>query len=84
MVPDFKEATDDLLATYTHNELAQALSVSVATIRQARLEGHAKAHRSPPDGWEGVVSALAKRRAKRLLRLVVRLQKAKKSRSNLG
>jgi hypothetical protein len=84
MQADFKKATDELLWTFSHSELADALGVSVPTVRQARLDGHAKAHRSPPDGWETKVSSLAKQRGERLLALSKRLQQAKKHRADHG
>lgn len=74
---DFKKATDDLLWTFSHTELAKNLGVSVPTVRQARLDVAAKAHRSPPEGWESTVARLAKQRADALLRLSKQLQKAK-------
>ena len=52
---DFKNATDELLANPGHDELAAAL-VSVPTVRQARLDEAAKAHRNPPAGWAKVAS----------------------------
>lgn len=66
---DFKRATDLLCEAVTHSELADALGVSLATVRQARLSMEANAHRSPPDGWQSVVVRLAERRAARLQRL---------------
>jgi len=81
---DFKKATDELLATFSHSELASALGVSVPTVRQARLEIAAKAHRSPPEGWEGKIRHLAEVRAERLQRLAKGLQQAKKTKSELG
>ena len=80
MRPDFTKATDDLLWTFSHAELAEALGVSVPLVRQARLNPGAKAHRSPPEGWENVVAHLAKQRANRLLRLCEALQRPKKQR----
>jgi hypothetical protein len=71
---DFRKATDDLMATFSHAELAAALGVSVSTIRQARLDDHAQAHRSPPSGWEIKVCRLAEQRAERLQRLAQRLK----------
>ena len=73
---DFKKATDELLANLSHDELASALGVSVPTVRQARLDGAAKAHRNPPEGWEAKVAKLAKQRAERLARLAERLTDA--------
>ena len=43
----------------SHERLAKALGVSVATVRQARLNPEAKAHRSPPDQWRRVIAELA-------------------------
>lgn len=59
---DFKTATDRLFGTVTHSELAARLGCSVATIRQARLDPAAKAHRNPPAGWEAAVRELARER----------------------
>ena len=48
---DFREATDGLFARIDHEELAKALGVSVASIRQARLRDDAQAYRQPPGEW---------------------------------
>ena len=74
MAIDFKTATDELLTVLSHEELATELGVSVPTVRQARLDGAAKAHRRPPEGWQKVVVRLAKKRAAHLQRLVNRLE----------
>jgi hypothetical protein len=60
---DFREATENLCIGVSHEELAKALGVSVATIRQARLRPDAKAHRSPPGDWKAAVIRLAEKRA---------------------
>jgi hypothetical protein len=57
---DFKEATDLLFERVDHETLAEALSVSVATIRQARLRADAGAYRSPPTRWRVEVARLAR------------------------
>jgi hypothetical protein len=75
----FKEATDVLLGTLSHEELASGLGSSVASLRQARLEPQARAFRKPPEGWELVVARLAELRAKRLQRLSKALQRAYKA-----
>ncbi len=72
---DFKKATDELLACISHQKLADALGVSVATVRQARLDAGAKAHRGAPDGWQAVIRKLALGQAKRLNRLAEQLQR---------
>jgi hypothetical protein len=76
---NFRKATDELLASISHEELAKALGVSVATVRQARLGDDAKAHRSPPEGWEGRVLKLAEMQADRLRRLAAKLRSSGKT-----
>lgn len=70
---DFKKATDELLASISHQELADAIGVSVATVRQARLSQDAAAHRTPPVGWESAVTALAQKKAQHFRRLAEKL-----------
>ena len=67
---DFKEATENLCAGVSHEELAAALGVSVATIRQARLRPDARAHRSPPANWQRAVIELAQRRMREYRHLI--------------
>ena len=69
----FKEATDDLLVCFSHEELAAALGCSVATVRQARLLPHALARRKAPVGWEEKVAKLAHRRGLQFLKLAEKL-----------
>jgi predicted transcriptional regulator len=57
----------------TRGEIADALGCSEATVRQARLDESANAHRNPPEGWEGKVAKLAKQRADGLARLADKL-----------
>lgn len=73
---DFKKATEELMAGMTRGEIADALGVSEATVRQARLDEATKAHRNPPEGWETKVAKLARQRADRLVRLADRLAKS--------
>ena len=54
-------------------QIAEALGVYEATVRQARLDESAKAHRKPPEGWEATVARLAKKRAERLYKLAEQL-----------
>ena len=67
---DFKEATDKLFERIDHAELAKALGVSVASIRQARLKRTAKAYREAPPNWEVAVGRLAQERIGRYRKLV--------------
>ena len=59
---NFKEATDSLSSTIGHAALAEALGVSVASVRQARLRKEAKAYREPPSDWQDTVLRLAEER----------------------
>lgn len=71
---DFKKATDILFDAVDQGDIATALDVSLASVRQARLSPDASAHRSPPPDWRNGLAKLAKHRARRLLRLVAALQ----------
>jgi hypothetical protein len=73
---NFKEATDRLFDRIDHTELAEALGVSVASIRQARWSPDAKAHRQPPEDWEEAVRRLAEKRAKHYKRLADNLRRS--------
>ena len=70
---DFEKATEELMTGMTRKQIADALGCSEATVRQARLEASAKAHRNPPGGWEAKVAKLAKQKAERLTRLAEQL-----------
>jgi hypothetical protein len=72
---NFKEATDGLFDRISHEELAEALGVSVASIRQARLNPRAKAFREPPQNWERSVLLLAERKRQHFQKLIERLEK---------
>lgn len=70
----FKRATDALFSQVSHADLARALKVSVALIRQARLQSEARAHRSAPEGWEKAVIELADTQAAHYRSLAKRLR----------
>jgi hypothetical protein len=72
---NFKEATDALFDRVSHEELADSLGVSVASIRQARLSPNAKAFRESPPGWCKAVIELAEKRSAHYRKLIERLQK---------
>lgn len=74
MSKDFRKATDELFSVISHQELAKALGCSVASIRQARLDENAAAHRKPPEGWEEAVRKLAEQRAGAFARLAAKLR----------
>jgi hypothetical protein len=72
---DFKRATDALFERVSHEDLADELGVSIAAIRQARLELRANAHRPPPKGWERAVAQLAENRIRRYHELIGELER---------
>jgi len=67
---NFKQATDRLFSRIDHDDLAKALGVSVASIRQARLKPDALAHRSPPPDWEKALLRLAEERVGHFRKLI--------------
>lgn len=73
---DFREAIDRLGERVTHEQAAEALGVSVASVRQYRLGTDAKAHRSPPRGWQRVLARLARQRGSELQALADYLDEA--------
>jgi hypothetical protein len=72
---DFNKATNALFDRVTHEDLAKELGASVPSIRQARLADDSHAHRTPPEGWERAVRALAEGRIKHFQRLLASLSK---------
>jgi len=67
---NFKGTTNRLFSRVSHEDLAKALKVSVASIRQARLGSDALAHRSPPPDWENAVLRLAEERVLHFRKLI--------------
>ncbi len=72
---DFKKATDELMAGVTRGQIAKGLGCSLSSVRQAKLSEDNAAHRSPPQGWEAKVAAMAEKEANRLQRLAMSLQR---------
>lgn len=71
---DFKRASNALFHRVGHADLAKSLNISVAAIRQARLNKAAKAYRPPPRNWQNAIIVLAQRRISELRALVKRLR----------
>lgn len=71
---DFKAATDQLFQEVSQSHLAKSLGVSLPAIRQARLSGEAKAHRSPPREWKRAVLRIAEERVWHYRKLIESLQ----------
>ncbi len=71
---NFRQVTDELFEVVTHEELAEAIGCSVATIRQARRAEGTASYRSPPKGWEKAALKLAEQKADHFKRLVAKLK----------
>ena len=71
---DFKRASNALFHRVGHADLAKSLDISVAAIRQARLNKAAKACRPPPRYWQNAIIVLAQRRISELRALINRLR----------
>jgi hypothetical protein len=76
---NFKQATDRLFSRIDHKDLAKALGVSVASIRQARLRPDALAHRSPPPKWENALVRLAEERVRHFQQLIEEIRGSSKA-----
>jgi hypothetical protein len=72
---EFVKASDALFERVTHMSLSEEIGVSVAAIRQARLDSNAKAFRMPPKGWERAVIGLAEYRIRKFHELIGALEK---------
>jgi hypothetical protein len=70
---NFREATDELLASITLDDLAVTLGKPVQSIRMARAEEGSASFRPAPEGWEGAAAKLARKRATKLLKLAAKL-----------
>jgi len=72
----FQDAIDRLGERVTHEEVAAALGVSVASVRQYRLRARARARRIPPAGWQRALAKLARQRGRDLQALADELERA--------
>ena len=81
---NFKKATDGLFKRVSHEDLADQLGVSVAAIRQARLDVSAKAHREPPKRWEQAVAELAENRIRQYHELIGELERGGSTKTGSG
>ena len=68
----FKEATD--LLCLSAAELADIFGVSAQTARQYRLDGSKDGYRTPPQGWQTVLSPIARDRGGELVKLAEELE----------
>jgi predicted transcriptional regulator len=72
---NFRDAVDRLGERVAHEQVADALGVSVASVRQYRLSPKAKAHRTPPNGWQKALARLARERSRELRALAEALER---------
>ena len=72
---NFREAVDTLCAPISHDDVAEALGVSVQTVRQARMKEDSSAFRAPPKHWKDAVIRLAERRVVHYRQLIDQLRK---------
>ncbi len=59
---NFREAVDALCMPIDHKDVAEALGVSVQTVRQARMKDDSSAFRAPPKDWKSAIIRLAEKR----------------------
>ena len=69
----FRNLTDELFASVTHDDFAKAMGCSVALVRQARRDEATTAYRKPPEGWEKAARRLAEAQVAHFARLVTKL-----------
>jgi hypothetical protein len=72
---NFRDAVDALCAEIGHQEVADALDVSVQAVRQARMKGDSVAFRAPPKDWEGALIRLAETRVWHYRKLIEQIRK---------
>ena len=70
----FREAVDALCKPLTHEDVAEALGVSVQTVRQARLKQDSDAFRAPPKNWKAAIVRLAENRVSHYRKLIEKLK----------
>jgi len=70
----FREAVDALCKPLTHEDVAEALGVSVQTVRQARLKQDSDAFRAPPKNWKKGIIRLAESRITYYRKLIEKLR----------
>ncbi len=70
---NFREALDALCSTVDHKDVADALGVSVQTVRQARMNADSSAFRAPPKDWEESVIRLAEKRVMHYRKLISKI-----------
>ena len=71
---NFKAATDRMIPAITLAGLSDELGMSVAAVRQARLDPATSSYRTPPAGWEKAIAKLARERAGELVKLAEELE----------
>ena len=71
---NFREATDALCGCLTHDDVAEALGVSVQSVRQSRLNENSKGFRAPPQDWKDAIVRLAEARVSHYRKLIEKIK----------
>ena len=71
---NFREATDALCTSLSHEDVAKALGVSLQSVRQSRLREDSKGFRAPPQNWKDAIIRLAETRASHYRKLIEKLK----------
>ena len=72
---DFKAATDRMIPAITLADLSAELGMSVAAVRQARLDPAGSSYRTPPVGWQKAIAKLCRKRGGELVKLAEELER---------
>jgi hypothetical protein len=70
---NFREATDAVCKPLNQQHVADALGVSLQTVRQARLSEDTYGFRAPPRNWKGAIIRLAEARVLHYHKLIEKL-----------
>ena len=72
---DFKAATDRMIPAITLADLSAEMGMSVAAVRQARLDPTGPSYRTPPVGWQKAIAKLCRKRGGELVKLAEELER---------
>jgi hypothetical protein len=71
---NFRETVDALCEGIGHEKVAEALGVSVQTVRQARMKEDSSAFRVPPKQWRDALIRLAEDRVWHFRKLIEQMR----------
>jgi predicted transcriptional regulator len=70
---NFKEATSQLVMGCSHADIADAMGVSISSVRQYRLPESANAYRKPPPDWREQVIRMSEKQILKHRRIIAEL-----------